>query len=81
MRIKTRISGMPCTVRVTHYSPGVPMRTTGSGFGDADPPEDEEFEFEVYDRGGYRAPWLERKVTEEDEIDLLRIYKERRDDY
>tara|TARA_B100000929_G_scaffold275348_1_gene249193 strand:- start:857 stop:1030 length:174 start_codon:yes stop_codon:yes gene_type:complete len=57
------------------------MRTTGSGFGDADPPEDEEFEFEVYDRGGYRAPWLERKVTEEDEIDLLRIYKERRDEY
>ena len=59
-----RISGIPCFVDVTSYHKGRPMRITGSGFGDADPPEPAEVEYEVYDRKGYRAHWLEAKITE-----------------
>ena len=42
------------------------MRITGSGYGDADPPEPAEFEFRLLDRKGYPAPWLEDKLTRED---------------
>jgi hypothetical protein len=31
--------------RVTHYRAPCPLRVTGSGMGDAEPPEQEEFEF------------------------------------
>lgn len=71
----TTIAGIPCQCRVTHYSPDIPMRITGSGMGDADPPEPEEFEFEILDRSGRPAPWLESKLTDEDEDRLLAEFK------
>ena len=55
---ESRVAGIPCQIEVTHYSPELPMRITGSGYGDADPPEPEEFLFTVLDRKGYPAPWL-----------------------
>ncbi|WP_289101034.1 hypothetical protein [uncultured Marinobacter sp.] len=63
---ESRVAGIPCQIEVTYYSEDRPMRVTGSGFGDADPPEPEEFEFTVLDRKGYPAPWLERKLTRDD---------------
>lgn len=71
-----RVSGIPCQVRVLRYWPGAPMRITGSGFGDADPPEPEEFEFELLDRHGARARWLEHKLTDCDYERLRDTYKE-----
>lgn len=71
MRFSSRVAGIPCRIVVTAYQPAVPMRITGTGYGDCDPPEEVEFEFEVYDRTGYRAAWLERMVSEDDEERLL----------
>jgi hypothetical protein len=53
------------------------MAITGTGYGDADPPEPEEFEFTILDRRGRPAPWLERKLTEADSDRLLAEYLER----
>ena len=63
MIFNTRVGGIPCKCKVTYYSAGSPMRVYGSGFGDCDPPEPEEFEFHLLDRKGYPAKWLECKLT------------------
>ena len=75
----TRVHGIPCLCDVTFYSPGAPMRTTGWGYGDCDPDEPEEFEFDILDRCGYPAAWLERKLTDNDYDRLLSEYREKRD--
>jgi len=72
----TRVAGIPCQCMVTTYWPPQPMRITGSGWGDADPPEPEVFEFRLMDRRGYPARWLEDKLTYDDESRLLTEYKE-----
>lgn len=64
MEFYTKVCGIPCTVKVTTYHKAVPMRIWGSGMGDCDPPEPEEFEFQLFDRKGYRAAWLEAKLTD-----------------
>ena len=66
LTFNTKIGGIPCQCEVTFYSPPSPMRITGTGYGDAEPPEYEEFEFTVLDRKGYKAPWLQRKLTSAD---------------
>lgn len=38
-------------VHVSYYSPYSPMVITGSGFGDAIPPDPEEMEYEIYVEG------------------------------
>lgn len=64
--IETQVSGIPCIALMTEYRRGVPMRITGTGFGDADPAEPDEVEFELLDRRGYRAGWLESKMSDDD---------------
>ncbi|WP_348826495.1 hypothetical protein [Halomonas sp. RT37] len=78
MTFMTTVAGIPCRCRVTFYSHGAPMRTTGSGFGDRDPDEPEEFEFDILDRRGYPAAWLERKLTDNDYDRLLEEYRRER---
>ena len=73
MIFDTRVNGIPCQCHVVHFEPAVPMRITGSGQGDADPPEDAEFDFEILDCRDRKAPWLEKYLTEEDN---LRLYEE-----
>ena len=73
MYFLTQIDGIPCICKVTHYSPARPM--TGSGYGDCEPPEEEEFDFEILDRNGYPALWLARKVDEHVEFRLCHEYK------
>ena len=58
------INGIPCQCEVLTYRKAVPMRIWGSGMGDCDPPEPEEFEFQLLDRKGYPAKWLEAKLTD-----------------
>ena len=50
------------------------MKITGTGYGDAEPPEPEEFEFRLMDRRGYPAPWLEAKLTSTDHSRLKQEY-------
>lgn len=60
---ESQVAGIPCKVRVIYHTPYVPASYNG-------PDEDGEFEFELLDRKGYRAKWLEAKVTEAD-VDRL----------
>ena len=78
MTFMTTVAGIPCRCRVTFYSHGAPMRTTGWGYGDCDPDEPEEFEFDILDRRGYPAAWLEQKLTDGDYDRLLSEYHEKR---
>ena len=71
MIFETRINGIPCQCKVLDYCPGRPMKVTGPGFGDADPPEPPEFDFEILDRRGNKAPWLSKHITPQIELDLL----------
>ena len=68
MTFNTCVSGIPCQCRVTFYQGYRP----GNYF---EPPDAEEFEFEILDRRGRRARWLERKLTEGDEARLLAEYR------
>lgn len=61
----TTIAGMPCQIVVTtsnsvkgSYSHDAPSDWDYYGY--------DEFEFDVYDRKGYPAPWLEKKMTDKD---------------
>lgn len=71
-----RIQGIPCQILIESYQPYEPMRITGWGFGDADPPEEEELLFQVLDRKGYPAFWLEEKMSDDEYHDLLKHYKQ-----
>jgi len=51
------------------------MRITGWGFGDAEPPEPEEFEFELY-IDNKRAPWLEDRVSDFELDQLISQFKD-----
>ena len=64
---ESTVAGIPCKVRVTYYTPYFPASYNG-------PAEGGDFEFELLDRKGYRARWLEKKVTEKDVDRLEREY-------
>jgi len=60
MEFTTRVNNIPCKCRVLKYEPGSPLRIYGPCISDFDPPESAEFEYELMDRKGYRAKWLDR---------------------
>ena len=62
----TRISGIPCQVEVCCTAPPEPMRSWGVAMEDASPAEPGEYEIEVFDRKGYKAPWLANKLSDDD---------------
>ena len=63
--IEARIQGIPCQVDVTYF-----YSKSGTYSRQAETPDEyygcTEIEFEVYDRKGYKAAWLERKMTDDD---------------
>lgn len=72
--IDTHISGIPCKVEVTYFLVVSPWK----GPAHTCPSSDdyygfEEIEFDVLDRKGYKADWLERKMTD---ADVDRIHSE-----
>lgn len=77
MFFRTHVSGIPCVCEVLDYHIATPMKRTGTGWGDALPPEPEVFEFQIKNTKGELAPWLERKLTDEDTDRLLNEYKYR----
>lgn len=77
--IRTTIQGIPCIVEETHiyytkpsFKPACLCDSPSEFYGDY------EVEFDVFDRKGYRAAWLERKMTDKDRE---RIEQEILDDY
>jgi len=74
MIFHTYVAGIPCQCLVYSYQESIPMRVTGTGYGDAEPPEPETFGFRLLDRKGYPARWLENKLTGGDTSRLLQEY-------
>lgn len=62
---KTQINDIPCTCRVSHYSPGRPDKVSGP-MEDAEEGYDEEFEYDMLDSRGILAPWIEKQITDAD---------------
>lgn len=71
--IRARISGIPCLADVTCTAPGYPAITDGHP-DNRMPAEDAEYEVELYDRKGYRAAWLEAKMTESERVFVIEEY-------
>ena len=72
MIFPSRVHGIPCQVQVTHFTPVIPARTSGPPE-HCSPAEGGELEFEILDRRGRHAPWLERYL---DDKTVSRIYDE-----
>lgn len=58
---------------VTYYNAPCPMRITGTGFGDAEPPEEEEIDFHLVDDDDNKLTNIE--ITGEMEEQVLKEYK------
>ena len=65
--IESKVSGIPCLIHVNSVSGKKPF--SGSAF-NCDSSDDyygySDVEFTVLDRKGYKAPWLEKKLTQQD---------------
>lgn len=69
--IDVTVAGIPAQAAVVGYNPGCDGCSTAEFLrGVVYPPEVEEVEFELYDRRGYPAPWLEEK------LDDRRVYED-----
>lgn len=81
--MQTRVAGIPCQILVTSYYPATPMK-----YWKAEeywqPPQEAEIEWEVLDRRGRPAPWLAKKLDQQDrhriEVELLEDIKHRNDE-
>lgn len=67
MQVETKIQGIPCLAEVTTFINVKPWR----GSPHTCPSSDDyygytEIEYDILDRKGYRAKWLERKITDRD---------------
>lgn len=62
---ESTVCGIPCRVRVTQWDAYDPGRASGPPES-CYPPEGGEGEWEILDRNGRPAPWLERKMTDRD---------------
>lgn len=64
--IEHRVCGIPCIIGVTDYEGYTPAYTSGPPE-NCHPAEGGSGDFEILDRKGYRAKWLEKKITAKDE--------------
>lgn len=71
------VQGIPVLCTVTHFDRGCPMKITGSGFGDADPPEPDEIEFFLKDADGNLMDDI--AALPETEAQILKEYLQLRD--
>ena len=65
MIFDSHIQGIPCQIEITYYIPPERKIVTCTTI---DPPDPGELEWQVLDRKGYRAQWLENKMTRDDEL-------------
>jgi hypothetical protein len=68
------IAGIPCKVRVINYTPERQAQLYGPPE-NCYPAESAEIEFEVYDRTGYPAKWLEAKMKQADVDRIMTEYE------
>ena len=67
--IAATISGIPCLIACTYLFVQAPMGPRADS--DQDCYGYSDVEFDVYDRKGYPAAWLERKMTDEDRDNIV----------
>ena len=78
---ETQIQGIPCQIHVTDCTV-VKGSYSYHAASDWDYYGYTEFDFEVYDRKGYPAAWLERKMTDADRSRIQEEYMtSMKDDY
>ncbi len=70
--IESTVAGIPCIIGVTHYE-SVEGSYNYNAASDMDYYGYSEAEWEVLDRKGYKAAWLEKKLTKSD---IVRIEEE-----
>lgn len=70
--IESRVAGIPCLIGVTHYE-SVAGSYSYNAASDMDYYGYNEAEWEVLDRRGRKAAWLEKKLTKSD---IVRIEAE-----
>ena len=77
-KVVMRIAGVPCLIGVTGYLYQPPCKGHPSTCAsDWDYYGYEEFEWEILDRRGKPAPWLDRKLTQADRAEITRALLER----
>lgn len=64
MLFTTRICGIPCQVRINDFSAGDHNASSSDDFRGG-------FDYDVLDSRGRKANWLERKMSWDDEQDLI----------
>lgn len=74
MIFQTQVSGIPCQCKVLAYFPGEPA-IIGKNPESCFPPEYSEIDFELLDRNGRRATWLEAKLKDNDFDRILEEYE------
>lgn len=70
--LESHVQGIPCLVRITQLQRGLSGHRLGHPK-EVPPWDPIEIQFEILDRKGYQAKWLERKATNDD---LYRIEDE-----
>lgn len=63
MIVEINVCGIPAIARVLHYRPYEPAYRRGHP-DNWEPDSPPEIDFEILDRRGRPAPWLERKLTD-----------------
>ena len=71
---ETKVAGIPCQCQVTSTTPYIPATFW-------EPAEGGDFEFNILDRKGYRAKWLEAKLTSADYDRLYNEYEQQEAEY
>lgn len=69
------IHGIPCIIGVTYYDSQKPDHTSWSS--DVDFFGFEDIEYNVFDRKGYTANWLAKKITQKDHDDIIMTLSEK----
>ena len=80
---ETRVCGIPCIIRVRYWEVYIPARVSGPPE-QCYPEEGGEGDWEILDRRGRPAPWLEAKLTDRERIRIdeeIFNHMENRDDY
>ena len=78
--VKATVCGIPCAVIVTHFIQVPPWPGDAhTAPSDLDYYGYTEVEWELYDRKGYRAEWLEKKMTSKDRTELEMFLLSRRE--
>ena len=72
--METRIAGIPCIVQMTHYFVQRPLGPRCDS--DHDCYGYSEVEFDVLDRNGRPAPWLERKMSDSERVEIEELLME-----